>query len=117
MENWKLFLDDIRLPAEKGFILARSVADAKYYIEQWGCPSFISFDHDLGSMGYEKDFVEESGYYLAKWLVYRDAYSPNFIPENFDFTVHSQNPVGAENIRTYLNNYLRWSGKKCWSVV
>lgn len=67
-----------------------------------GCPTFISFDHDLGP-------DEKTGYDLAKWLVERDLDSNGaFIPATFEFYVHSQNPVGAANIRNYLQRYLEY---------
>ena len=64
------------------------------YIETNGFPNFISFDHDLG--------LEESGYDCAKWLVDYCLDHNLHLPE---FEVHSQNPVGKENILALLNNF------------
>lgn len=67
---------------------------------------FISFDHDLGMDNERK--VLPSGYDFAKWLVEMDMNGIISIPKDFTFTVHSANPVGAENIRTYLCSYMEF---------
>ena len=93
--NWKLFLDDERYPVDNRWVIARNVDDAIWYITNYGMPSFISFDHDLGPF-------KQSGMDLAKWLVgYIMDNDVNI--DNFEFYVHSQNPVGAENIRSLIN--------------
>lgn len=99
-----IFLDDIRVPRKKpphGFwVVLRSVRDAQEYVLEYGCPTYISFDHDLGPI------PEDTGYDFAKWLCDLDMDAPGFIPQGFEFFVHSANPVGAANIQTYLDNYL-----------
>ena len=98
-----LFLDDIRNPPEgREWTIARNYDEALAYAQVHGCPSYISFDHDLG----EAD--AETGYNFAQWLVEQDLENPGFIPEDFSFYVHSANPVGAENIRSLLNSYLKF---------
>ncbi len=93
--NWKLFLDDERYPVDNTWVIARNVDDAIWYVTNYGMPSFISFDHDLGPF-------KQSGMDLAKWLVgYIMDNDVNI--DNFEFYVHSQNPVGAENIRSLMN--------------
>lgn len=104
---YRMFLDDERFPAEKDsdMIVVRSFEEAAEYMAKHGCPSFISFDHDLGQ--------EKSGYDLAKAMVYLDMYSPlGFFPKGFSFYVHSQNPVGAKNIKSYLDGYLAINGPR-----
>ena len=97
----KLFIDDIRNPATNDFAIVRSAADAYEFMEAFGCPDFISFDHDLG----ESD--APTGFDVAKWMVDRDLDTGGkFIPANFDYYVHSANPVGAANITGLLDNYL-----------
>jgi hypothetical protein len=103
---WKLYLDDIRIPKDPTYIIARTVEEAQRLIEQYGVPEQISFDHDLGVD--DMDNLLPTGYDLAKWLVEMDLDGSLQIPENFAFSVHSQNPVGAENIREYLGNYLKF---------
>lgn len=68
------------------------------HITTHGCPDFISFDNDLGTVKQGKD--------LAKWLVEKDMNTPGFIPEGFDFFVHSMNRSAKKDIETLLRNYL-----------
>ena len=104
-KQWKLYLDDIRLPQKDGFVIARTVAEAQELIIRWGMPEFISFDHDLGvdDMGN----LLPDGYDFAKWLVAMEMNGEIMMPKNFTFEVHSQNPVGAANILHYLDGYMR----------
>lgn len=98
----KLFLDDIRVPKDEYDYVARSYSDAVHIVRTLKrIPNFISFDHDLG------DTDELSGYDFAKWLVSVDLDGQYLFPSDFSFNVHSANPVGAENILSLLNNYLR----------
>ena len=98
--NIALYIDDERVPkTNRNWEVVRNAAEARKYMNENGCPSYISFDHDLG------DF--ETGYDIAKWIVEKDMERDGkFIPENFEFNVHSANPVGAANIEKYLINYL-----------
>jgi len=89
----KLYLDDLR-PIPEGFIGVRSYAEFVIHIETNDLPDFISFDHDLG--------LEESGFDCAKWLVNHCLDHKVKLP---GFTVHSQNPVGKQNIESLLNNF------------
>lgn len=99
---YSLFLDDERMPPEKKqkgkWLIVRNFDDAKSAVLKRGFPSFISFDHDLGTGA--------TGYDFAKWLVEYDM-DTNTMPEDFEFYVHSQNPIGAANIRNYLNSYIK----------
>lgn len=96
-----IFLDDERDPPNDGrkWVIARSVDSATWLIEKFGCPHFISFDHDLG--------YGSTGYDLAKYLVEEDIQN-KILPCNFTFYVHSQNPIGKANIEGLLNNYLKY---------
>lgn len=107
---WRLYLDDIRYPPDTTYIVTRTVEEAQQLIEQYGVPEHISFDHDLGVD--EKDNLLPNGYDFAKWLVEMDMDGVVTLPTNFTFEVHSQNPVGAENIRAYLSSYLFQRGDK-----
>ena len=80
-----LYLDDLR-PTPEGFERVYSYEEFVAYL--------ISFDHDLGE--------EFSGYDCAKYLV--DYCLDRQLPLP-DFAVHSQNPVGKENIERLLNNF------------
>ncbi len=103
---WKMFIDDERMPSKSDFIIVRSVNEAQEKISQLGVPNFISFDHDLG------DNVP-TGADLAKWLVEKDLdHNGDFLPKDFSFYVHSQNPIGKGNIEGLLNQYLEVKNKE-----
>lgn len=116
----KLFLDDIRIPKdsiglipsnlnqfywENDWIIVRNYYEFCNYIQKFGLPDFISFDHDLADEHYvdfePSDYKEKTGYECAKWLVHwcleNNFNLPNYI-------VHSANPVGKQNIESYLTN-------------
>jgi hypothetical protein len=115
-----LFLDDERLPTDVTWVLiggvghwgadwkiVRSKNEAIQWVLDNGFPDVISFDHDLALEHYAGDFSgENTGYDFAKWLVEYDMDTCS-MPSNFAFTVHSKNPIGAENIRNLLSNYIR----------
>jgi len=124
-----LFLDDERVPSDVTWVhiertteweIVRSFNEAVDWVLKNGVPNVISFDHDLGYEAFDTnehgivvvtDSTEcKSGYDFAKWLVNYDL-EENVFPKNFQFTVHSMNPVGARNIMALLNNYLRSKGK------
>lgn len=101
-----MYLDDIRNPKiKKDWVIARNFYEAKLWMLSNGCPEFISFDHDIAS--YDEYGFEVTGYDLAKWIVNRDLdMNGTFIPENFEWNVHSANPTGRDNIDKYLFNYM-----------
>ena len=96
----KLFIDDERYPPGEAsnWQIVRSSAEAIAFIQLRGVPAFISFDHDLGG--------EDTAMVFIRWLIEMDLDHPGSIPKNFAYDVHSQNPVGARNIRALLDNYL-----------
>jgi len=100
--SYAIFLDDERLPGrDMGFsnvVIVRSVADAKEVMTRRGAPQFISFDHDLGK-------GKPTGYDFAKWLVEQHLDGAIDL-SGLSFYVHSQNPVGAENIRMLLGQFI-----------
>lgn len=94
----RVYLDDIRHPQTEGFVVLRSYQEFVDYVLMFGCPSYISFDHDLGNN-------IPSGYDCLKWLIDHDLQSQGFIPGDFEINVHSANPVGKENIEKLWNSY------------
>jgi hypothetical protein len=98
--TYRMFIDDERFPPSDGneWVICRNKAEVEHALNHRGFPAFISFDHDLGEQ-------EPSGMDIAWMLVDRDLDSP-VIPDNFEFYVHSQNSVGAVNIKKLLENYL-----------
>ena len=99
MRNYTLYLDDIRNPQGEFDFIARTSNEAMRIMEANDCPEFISFDHDLGG--------DDTAMRVVKYMVENDLDEPGWIPTNFEFNVHSANPVGAANIEGYLNAYLR----------
>jgi len=86
-------------------ITVRSNKEARAYVMEHGVPDVIFFDHDLGynfATGFTEDSVE-----FVNWLIRRD-YTENWIPENFKYFVHSANPVGAANIASKIDGYLKF---------
>ena len=125
--RYRLYLDDIRYPPDNhpDWRIARNYHDALWYVKTYGLPYHVSFDHDLADVHYADEnyssrelFLgddgkfsapyEFTGYDFAKWLC-------QWIMDNdpdmtdFTFNVHSANPVGADNIRNYMANFLhKW---------
>jgi len=96
-----LYIDDERIPkTDQNWIIVRSYDAATSYILQNGIPDYISFDHDLGD--------SLNGYDIAKWLVNQELDGILTFPDEFEFNVHSANPVGAKNINEYLIGYLKY---------
>ena len=91
----KIWIDDIR-PAPDGYVWIKSVYDAKRYIfsldgdEFFGDIELIDIDHDAG------DYVSNGGDYirLLDWL--------EETGRNYPIRIHSQNPVGVENMRRII---------------
>lgn len=135
MSNEKiLWLDDLRnpylniegrVPIEKGIIeWVLNYEQFTQWIDKFGLPSVISFDHDLADehytpeeywTDYEKSkeyqdsrcYTEKTGMDCAKWLVEYCMDNDFPLPK---FYVHSANPVGADNILGILNNYNKYCG-------
>lgn len=97
-EPCRIYLDDVRNPQTEGFTVLRSYQEFVDYVLMFGCPSYVSFDHDLGN-----DIP--SGYDCLKWLIDHDLQSQGFIPDDFEINVHSANPVGKENIEKLWSSY------------
>ena len=95
--TYTLFLDDERFPVDDNSVIARSFEDACFYVESFGTPFHVDFDHDLGGVFTGMDF--------ARWLVERDLKGEGFITT---YAVHSQNPVGKANIEGFMNSYLKY---------
>lgn len=115
--TYRLYLDDLRYPPDNhpDWRIARNYHDALWHVKTYGLPYHVSFDHDLADVhyGHSDDFMvsdrtpyEFTGYDFAKWLC-------DWIMDNdcdltdFTYNVHSANPVGAENIRRYMANFMK----------
>lgn len=98
----KLWVDDVREAPDDSWHVVRTYQDAiDFVVEHKFNIKFISFDHDLGLLSIT------DGYELVKDLTGIDQEEP-WMCEEFDFAVHSANPIGAENIRVWMGNYLRF---------
>lgn len=102
-EGYSLFIDDERLASledDEEMVVVRNYDEAIEVMKNLGCPNFVSFDHDLGD-------TNANGHEIAKWMVEQDLNEEGqFIPADFEYVVHSQNPIGKSNIEGVLDNYL-----------
>lgn len=116
-----LFVDDNRQPPlylNRVFDVVKNYDEFVEYIETFGVPEVISFDHDLhmehtlyffenGGFREPPDpnnaiFTNKTGYDCAKWLLeYCDANNLNLK----NIIVHSRNPLGQRNIYNLICNY------------
>lgn len=127
--NYNLFLDDIRFPYIENsendvsaysytkytpfkyeeWMVVRNFKEFINIIEENGLPKKVSFDNDLGDIDTHikkyDEFIEKTGYDCVKWLC--DYCQDNNLkfPEYY---IHSMNPTGVNNIRTYIENYKKY---------
>ena len=135
----RIYLDDERTPIYGGWIVVRNYDEFVKKINELGLNNIdvISFDHDLGDSAIEEYYsnvkknnkldyghiLEKTGYDCAKYVVGK-FYLENPNRENMSWdqkstskimfptiTVHSANPIGAQNIIGYLNNFLKYEGQ------
>lgn len=103
--KWSLFIDDERFPKTvRNWKIARSLEEAWLLINEHGMPEHISFDHDLGVSGLS---LLPTGYDFAKSIGEALMDGRVSLPIGFSYDVHSANPVGAQNIRFYMDNLLK----------
>ena len=116
-KNIKIFLDDVRTPIDKDWIIARDYEQFVRIVSAHGLENIktISLDHDLGDSAmrewhknvyhnYTLDYnniTEKTGYDCAKWLVEQWMNGKPVV----DVYTHSANAIGAANIMGYINNY------------
>ena len=119
--SYNLFLDDerlphnvtwVNLPESQHYTIARNYNEFVDLITLRGIPRFVSYDHDLADSHYGHglrgdqipydSYKEKTGYDCAKWLVnecmIKGVKHPPYI-------VHSMNPVGKQNIISYVESY------------
>jgi hypothetical protein len=93
--TWKLYIDDLRTPKTDGWVIARSSQEAILLIREKGFPNYISFDFDLGG--------EDTAFLVVKSFIDPILDGVLKFPENFEYNVHSANPIGAEKIRGMMD--------------
>lgn len=136
MENYKLFLDDIRDPSAclnyktkfmpkdckeyslDNWLIARNFSEFVEILESMFAsgkfPDLISFDHDLADIHYNSEMPgksgcdEETGADCAKFLI-QFCLKHDLIPPHF--YIHSANPSGAERIFGNMQDYHRYKGR------
>lgn len=94
----RLYIDDLR-ECPQGFMVCRSSDEAIQFVKDMGCPEFISFDHDLGGDDTSMKFIN--------WLIESALDGDVVIPDEFDYTIHSANPIGSENINSKMSSFLK----------
>ena len=122
ISKYNIFLDDIRvptdvtwanIPADQHYSLVRSYKEFVDLITlRREVPKYVCYDHDLADTHYGhglnnneipyESYKEKTGYDAAKWLV-------NYCMERGikhpPYVVHSLNPIGKQNIESYINSY------------
>lgn len=102
--SWEMFIDDERFPGKdvsESVVIVRSSQEAiDFCAAVKSLPKNIMFDHDLGG--------DDTSIKFILWMIdqlYAD--QPKFtLREDFTFSVHSQNPVGAKNIKSLMNQLI-----------
>lgn len=97
------FLDDERLPPQKPgveWVVYRNPDVMLRDIVKHGLPDGISFDHDLGS-------GVMTGHDVAKKIL-EFMLDGVVEPKEFEYEIHSQNPVGAKNIEGVMQSINRY---------
>jgi hypothetical protein len=113
----RIYLDDVRTPIDKDWIIARNYDEFVRIVKTYGLENIktISLDHDLGDTAMKEwhknvyhnytlnydNITEKTGYDCAKWLVEQWMNGEPVV----DVYTHSANAIGAANIMGYINNY------------
>jgi hypothetical protein len=119
--KYNLFLDDVRLPnhvtwvdlpPNQHYSVVRNYQEFVDLITLRGIPKFVTYDHDLSDDHYGHglrgdnipydQYAEKTGYDCAKWLV---DYCMKKSVKHPPYQVHSMNPVGKQNIISYVESY------------
>jgi hypothetical protein len=95
----KLFIDDERFPVTDDWVIVRTSQEAIDAVTAHGFPSFISFDHDLGG--------DDTAIVFINWSTDQLIDGHLTIPVDFDYYVHSQNPIGVTNIKSKMDQLIR----------
>lgn len=108
--EWEMFIDDERFPGKdlpQGVVIVRSSKEAiDFCTAVKSLPRNIMFDHDLGGDDTSMKFIH--------WMI-EQLYSDEKkfkLHEYFNYSVHSQNPVGAKNIKSIMDQLIQ-DQKEC----
>jgi hypothetical protein len=97
--TYNLFIDDLRNPTNKSDVIARSSGEAIAIVLALGMPNGIRFDHDLGE--------DDTSIIFINWLTNQLLDKKLQFPDNFTYSIHSQNPVGRKNIESKMDALIR----------
>lgn len=100
--NYRLFIDDERFPISPDWFVARTSGQAIEAVKMYGLPQEIAFDHDLGEDDTSVVFLN----YLECYMLDNELK----FPKDFIYTIHSQNPVGAANITSKMDSFIKYFG-------
>lgn len=95
----RLFIDDERFPCQDDWAIVRSSNEAIEWVTLHGMPEEISFDHDLGEDDTSRVFIH--------WMIEQMIDGLLHFPSDFKYSVHSQNPIGAEWIMGTMDLLIR----------
>lgn len=98
--SYRLFIDDERYPVTNDWIIVRSSEEAIRVVSVLGCPTEISFDHDLGG--------EDTSMIFVHWFINAIIECDIDISSDFVYNIHSQNPIGKANIKGLLDCFLNY---------
>lgn len=117
MGKVRIYLDDVRTPVDKDWIVVRSYEQFVSQVMYIGLENIelISLDHDLGDTamkewqyGVTKNYainydniLEKTGMDCTKWLVNQWLDGKPVV----DVVIHSANAIGSANMMGYINNY------------
>lgn len=99
--DWLMFIDDERFPGKgvpDSVVIVRSSEEAiSFCIAVKSLPKNIMFDHDLGGNDTSMRFI--------RWMTDQLLEEPPLfkLRKDFEYSVHSQNPVGAKNIKSIMD--------------
>jgi hypothetical protein len=117
MNKVRIYLDDVRTPIDKDWIIVRNYEEFVAKVTEIGLENIelISLDHDLGDSAMKEwlhgvvknyqinydNITEKTGMDCTKWLVEQWMDGKPVV----DVVIHSANAVGSANMMGYINNY------------
>lgn len=96
----KLWIDDMRQPPSDDYFWVKTVEAAKSVIHHYehtftDDELWLDLDHDAGDYAvYGGDYIE-----ILNWLE-----KENIVDTGYFFKLHSQNPVGVQNMRAIIQH-------------
>ena len=103
--RYELFIDDERWPVDPYWVIARTPLQAIQALEHYGFPYHMALDHDLGTDANGNNLT------VMEFIDYIWKQADNntlVIPKDFTYSVHSQNPIGAENIKSKMDQLIKY---------